>query len=58
MKLLSTLETARRLDVSPERVRQLDPQLRPERVGGRRVYRADAVEFVAGGRAAQKGTRK
>ena len=50
-KQLSTAEVAARLGVSTDRVRQLDSSLNPERIGGRRVYDAAAVEKLRAQRA-------
>lgn len=51
---LSVAEVAARLGVSADRVRQLDARLAPIRVGTARAYRPEAVEALAGERAATK----
>lgn len=53
---LTVSATARRLNLSESRVRQLDTELRPDRdSSGRRIYRPDRVDAVAERRAQRKG---
>jgi hypothetical protein len=51
-ELMTTAQVAAALGVGVDRVRALDGELRPARVGGRRVYRRSVVEVLAGMRAA------
>ena len=62
MELFSPNNVAKRLGVTPSRLRQMDEQLKPIRVvGGSRVYTLKNIDRVAGardGRGRKKPVRK
>jgi len=59
MELFSPTEVARRLGVTPSRLRQMDELLKPIRViGGSRVYVAKYIDRAAGSRDHKPRKRK